>query len=93
MKKNRFFLLVLSLVLVVGMAAVGYAAEDDASDDATGTVTKISGNTVTVNDISGKTMTLEVKDLKGLKTGDFVVIDDLKVKKINPERKKGLDLK
>ncbi len=92
MKKNRFFLLVLSLVLVFGMAAVGFAAEDDPSDDATGTVTNISGNVVTVNDISGRTLTLEVKNLKGLKTGDFVVIDDLKVKKINPERKKGLDL-
>ena len=93
MKKNRFVLLVMALALVIGMAAVGYAAEDDPSDDATGTVTKISGNVVTVNDISGKTVTLEVKDLKGLKTGDFVVISDFKVKKINPERKKGLDLK
>ncbi len=93
MKKNRFVVLAVAFALVLGMAAFSFAAEDDASDDATGTVTAISGKAVTVKELNGKEKTLEVKDLKGLKTGDFVIIDDLKVKKINPERKKGLDIK
>jgi uncharacterized Zn ribbon protein len=74
------------------MAAVSYA-EDDPGDDAVGTVTKIVGNVVTVKESDGKEKKLEVKDLRGLKTGDYVIISDLKVKKINPEKKKGLDLK
>ena len=92
--KNRYFILqTIVFALVLGTAVMSYAAADDPSDDATGTVTKISDKTVTVKEASGTERTLTVKDLKGLKTGDFVIIDDLKVKKINPERKKGLDIK
>lgn len=91
MKRNRFVLLVMALVLAVGMAAAGYAVEEDL-DDAVGTVVKISNRVVTVDDISGRKMVIEVKNLKGLKVGDYVIIEDYKVRKINPERKKGLDL-
>ncbi len=92
MKKRYFILLAVMFTLIFGTAVVSYAA-DDPSDDATGTVTKISEKVVTVKEANGMEKTIEVKDLKGLKIGDFVIIDDLKVKKINPERKKGLDIK
>ncbi len=91
MKNRRFIILAIMLALFVGLAAVSYAA-DDTSDDAVGTVTKVAELKVTVKESSGKEKTVEVKDLKGLKVGDYVIIDDNKVKKINPEKKKGLDI-
>ncbi len=93
MKSKRFIILAIMMALFIGLAAVSYAATDDASDDAVGTVTKIAGLKVTVKESSGTEKTVEVKDLKGLKVGDYVIIDDSKVKKINAEKKKGLDIK
>lgn len=92
MKRKLLVIMTMTLMLMAGNIFVVFA-EDDPSDDATGTVMKIVGKTVTVKEANDKQKTIEVKDLKGLKVGDYVIIDDLKVKKINPERKKGLDLK
>ena len=92
MKSKRFIMVAIMLALFIGMAAVAYAA-DDPSDDAVGTVTKIADLKVTVKESGGQERTVTVKDLKGLKVGDYVIIDDSKVKKINPEKKKGLDIK
>jgi hypothetical protein len=41
-----------------------------------GTVTKIEGNKVTLQDDMGKEMTVEVKDVKDTKVGDKVKIED-----------------
>jgi len=80
------------LVLLIGIAATTYA-EQECEDDVVGTVTKIVELKVTVKKDTGKEKTVEVRDLKGLKLGDYVIIYDNKVKKINPEKKKGLELK
>ncbi len=92
MKKKSLMYLAVVVALCLGLAGISHAVVDDDRDDATGTVTKIVGNAVTVKQLSEKEITLEVKALKELKVGDYVVIEDYKVKKINPERKKGLDL-
>ncbi len=90
MKSRRFIVLAVVLTFFIAMVAVSYAETDE--DDAVGTIVAISGKMVTVKESTGKEKKLEVKDLKGVKKGDYVVIDDSKIKKINPEKKKGLDL-
>ncbi len=89
METRNYIFLAIILALFVGLSSAAYS-ETECKDDAVGNVSKISGQMVTVKENSGKEKTVEVRDLKGLKTGDYVIIYDNKIKKINPEKKKGL---
>jgi ribosomal protein S1 len=61
-----FLLSLASLSLAAGAEKMGVS----------GTVTKIEGNKVTVQDDMGKETTVDVKDIKDTKVGDKVKIED-----------------
>ncbi|MCI0468993.1 MAG: hypothetical protein L0Y62_02880 [Nitrospirae bacterium] len=71
--KVRITALLIAMFFVLGIVAVGFAAE------VKGTVTKVDGMKITVKDAAGKETTVEVKDTAGVKVGDKVTIKDGKV--------------
>ncbi|HEX9261362.1 MAG TPA: hypothetical protein VF893_02420 [Candidatus Bathyarchaeia archaeon] len=70
-----FLISLASLSLAAGMGKMGV----------NGTVTKIEGNKVTVQDDMGKETTVDVKDVKDTKVGDKVKIEDGIIKKSTDE--------
>jgi len=77
-----------SLSFAAGAEKMGGAAGAEKMG-AIGTVTKIEGNKVTVQDEMGKEMTVDVKDVKDTKVGDKVKIEDGVIKSQTPTGEPG----
>jgi len=70
MKARAIIAMLVAIVFTLGVVGLSFAAE------VKGTVTKVEGNKVTLNDDAGKETTVDVKDAKGVKVGDKVTIKD-----------------
>lgn len=77
--------LIVMLTFVLGLAGLALAAE------VKGTITKIEGNKLTIKQADGKEVTVEVKDAKGLKVGDTVIVKDGVATKETPKKKKAIE--
>ncbi len=72
---KRFVALMALVFFVLGVVTIAFSAE------VKGTITKIDGNKLTLKQADGKEVTVEVKDAKGLKVGDYVIVKDGVAKK------------
>lgn len=79
MNAKRLIVLLMAAVFTFGVVGLSLSAEE-----VKGTVTKIEGNAVTIQDDMGGQTVVEVKDqesLMDIKVGDKVVIKGSKLKK------------
>ncbi|MCS7215959.1 MAG: hypothetical protein RMI30_03680 [Thermodesulfovibrio sp.] len=74
MKKVVALMVILTFIL--GIAMISLAAETKKPSVVKGTVTKIEGNKLTIKQADGNEVTVEVKELKGIKVGDKVKVKD-----------------
>ncbi len=74
MKKAIALLVVLAFIF--GLAFVCFSEEAKKASEVKGTVTKIEGNKLTIKQADGKEVTVEVKEVKGIKVGDKVTVKD-----------------
>ena len=83
MKNKSFIVLLISAVLIIGAAGVGFSAHEEEKGVVKGTVTDIKAVEVelTVRDDQGKESKVSTKDTGAFKLGDHVVIKDGKVTK------------
>ncbi len=72
MKMKSIITVLMAAALFLSSAGLSLAA----GMGVVGTVTKIEGNKVTVQDDMGKETTVDVKDVKDTKVGDKVKIED-----------------
>lgn len=79
MKVKRSIILLMATVFILGVVGLSFSAQE-----IKGTVAKIDGNKLTIQDEMGKEVTISVEDpmtLKNLKVGDRVLVKDGKVTK------------
>jgi len=79
MMTKRLIVLLMVTVFTLGVVGVSFSAEE-----VKGTVAKIEGDKLTIQDDTGKQTTVQVKDqdsLKDVKVGDKVSVKDGKVTK------------
>ncbi len=79
MNTRRLVVLLMVVAFTLGVASLSFSAEE-----IKGTVSKIEGNKLTIQDDMGKQITVSVQDpkaLEDLKVGDRVSIKDGKVTK------------
>ena len=77
MMTKRLIVLLMVTVFTLGVVGVSFSAEE-----VKGTVAKIEGDKLTIQDDTGKQTTVQVKDqesLKEIKVGDRVLVKDGKV--------------
>jgi len=82
MVAKRFIALLMVMALTLGVAGLSFSAQETK-----GTVAKIEGSKLTIQDDMGKKTTVQVKDqesLKEVKVGDRVSVKDGKVIKESP---------
>jgi len=79
MRTKKLIVLLMAMVFTLGVAGLGFSAQE-----VKGTVLKIAGDKLTIQDSKGKEQTVKVKDmesLKEIKVGDMVSVKDGKVTK------------
>ncbi len=79
MNTRRLIVLLMVVAFTLGVASLSFSAQE-----IKGTVSKIEGNKLTIQDDMGKQITVSVQDpkaLEGLKVGDRVSVKDGKVTK------------
>lgn len=79
MKVKRSIILLMAMVFILGVVGLSFSAQE-----IKGTVAKIDGNKLTIQDDMGKQVTISVQDpmtLRDLKVGDRVSVRDGKVTK------------
>jgi outer membrane lipoprotein SlyB len=79
MKVKRSIILLMAMVFILGVVGPSFSAQE-----IKGTVAKIDGNKLTIQDDMGKQVTISVQDpmtLRDLKVGDRVSVRDGKVTK------------
>ncbi len=79
MDTRRLIILLMVVAFTLGVASLSFSAQE-----IKGTVSKIEGNKLTIQDDMGKQITVSVQDpktLEGLKVGDRVSVKDGKVTK------------
>jgi len=77
MKVRRLIILLMATVFILGVVGLSFSAQE-----IKGTVAKIDGNKLTIQDDMGKQVTISVQDpmtLRDLKVGDRVSVKDGKV--------------
>ena len=77
------------VVFLFGLAYLSFAAEGSKTAAVKGSITKIEGNMVTVQDKTGKETTVKVKDVSGLQVSDTVKIKDGVAKKMTVKSESG----
>ncbi len=75
MRMKSIITLLVAMVFTLGMVSLTFAAE------VKGTVTKVSGMTVTVKEATGKEVSVKVSNVKDVKVGDMVTVKDGKATK------------
>ncbi len=88
MKRKSILAVVLAAVLLVSFSSFSFATGAEKTGAVKGSVTKIEGNMVTVQDKMGKETTVEVKDVSGIAVGDMVKIKNGVAKKMTPKSTK-----
>jgi outer membrane lipoprotein SlyB len=79
MKVKRSIILLMAMAFILGVVGLSFSAQE-----IKGTVAKIDGNKLTIQDDMGKQVTISVQDpmtLRDLKVGDRVSVRDGKVTK------------
>ena len=84
MKMKSIITVLVAATFLLSLASLSLAAGAEKMG-AKGTVTKIEGNKVTVQNDMGKETTVDVKDVKDTKVGDKVKIEDGVIKKSTDE--------
>ncbi len=77
MMTKKLIVLLMATVFTLGLVSLSFSAEE-----VKGTVSKITGDQLTILDDTGKEQTVKVKDLeslKDIKVGDMVAVKDGKV--------------
>ena len=80
MVTKKLIVLLVAMAFALGVAGVSFSAAQEIK----GTVTKIEGNQITIQDAAGKQTTVSINDpraLQDLKVGDTVSIKDGKLTK------------
>jgi type 1 fimbria pilin len=85
MKMKSIITVLVAAAFLLSLAGLSLAAGAEKMG-VNGTVTKIEGNTVTVQDDMGKETTVDVKDVKDTKVGDKVKIEDGVIKNSTDEK-------
>jgi ribosomal protein S1 len=84
MKMKSIITVLVAATFLLSLASLSLAAGAEKMG-VKGTVTKIEGNKVTVQNDMGKETTVDVKDVKDTKVGDKVKIEDGVIKKSTDE--------
>jgi len=84
MKRKSIITVLVAAAFLLSLAGLSLAA-GAGKMGVNGTVTKIEGNKVTVQDNMGKETTVDVKDVKETKIGDKVKIEDGVIKNSTDE--------
>lgn len=88
MKTKSVLAVLVAVVFLLSFAGLSSAKGAKKAGMVKGSITKIEGNMVTVQDKMGKETTVEVKDVSSIAVGDMVKIKKGVAKKITAKSKK-----